>query len=83
MAPTLFFYLVDSSTLLFLRKFRDKANKAGAVRGFEVLEKEGLGGLISTKLRRGANMVNAVSEPVHVLNNCMPIIVLLNVTLVL
>ena len=27
------------NALLLLRKFRDKGNKAGAVRGFEVLEK--------------------------------------------
>lgn len=45
------------NALLLLRKFRDRGNKAGAVSGFEELQKNGLGRLISTKLQRGANMV--------------------------
>lgn len=45
------------NALLLMRKFRDRGNKAGAVRGFEELEKYGLGHLISTRLQRGANMV--------------------------
>ena len=46
------------NALLQMRKFRDRGNKAGAVRGFEVLEKQGLGVIISTRLQRGANMVS-------------------------
>ena len=45
------------NALLLMRKFRDRGNKGGAVRGFETLEKHGLGHLISTRLQRGANMV--------------------------
>ena len=45
------------NALLHLRKFRDRGNKGGAVRGFELLERQGLGLLVSTRLQRGANMV--------------------------
>lgn len=45
------------NTLLLTRTIRDRGNKPGAVRGFEALEKEGLGTLIATKLQRGANLV--------------------------
>ena len=50
------------NALLLMRKFRDRGNKAGAVRGFETLEKHGLGHLISTRLQRGANMVHISKE---------------------
>jgi hypothetical protein len=40
-----------------LRKFRDRGNKPGAVRGFEVLQKNELGKLVSIKPQRGATMV--------------------------
>lgn len=46
------------NVLLAMRKFRNGGNKAGALRGFELLEKCGLGTLISFKLQRGANMVD-------------------------
>lgn len=46
------------NALLLMRKFRDRGNKAGAVQGFEELEKNGLGCLVSTRLQRGANMVH-------------------------
>ena len=52
------------NALLLMRKFRDRGNKAGAVRGFETLEKHGLGHLISTRLQRGANMVH-ISKGLH------------------
>lgn len=45
------------NALLLMRKFRDWEKKAGAVHGFEALEKEGLGTIISTKLQSGANLV--------------------------
>ena len=50
--------ILHLNALLLMRKFRDRGNKAGAVRGFELLERQGLGVLMSTKLQRGANMVN-------------------------
>ena len=46
------------NALLALRKFRDRGNKAGAVRGFETLQESNLGRLISLKPQRGATMVN-------------------------
>ena len=46
------------NALLALRKFRDRDNKAGAVRGFETLQESNLGRLISLKPQRGATMVN-------------------------
>ena len=55
------------NALLQLRKFRDRGNKAGAVRGFEALEKEGLGVVVSTRLQRGANMVIFL---IHFMNTC-------------
>ena len=45
------------NVLLAMRKFRNGGNKAGALRGFELLEKCDLGTLTSIKLQRGANMV--------------------------
>ena len=46
------------NALLALRKFRDRGNKAGAVRGFETLQESNLGRLITLKPQRGATMVN-------------------------
>ena len=45
------------NALSHLRKFRDRGNKPGAVRGFEVLQQNDLGKLISIKPQRGATMV--------------------------
>ena len=53
------------NALLHMRKFRDKGNKAGAVRGLQLLESEGLGNLISTRLQRGANMVCSSLNAFH------------------
>ena len=39
------------------RTFRNSGNKAGAVRGFEMLEENGLGTVVTTKIARGAAMV--------------------------
>ena len=39
------------------RSFRNSGNKAGAVRGFEILEEIGLGTIVTTKIARGAAMV--------------------------
>ena len=43
--------------LSHLRKFRDRGNKPGAVRGFELLQENELGKLVSIKPQRGATMV--------------------------
>ena len=48
-----------------LLHMRDKGNKAGAVRGLQLLESEGLGNLISTRLQRGANMVCSSLNAFH------------------
>ena len=45
------------NALSHLRKFRDRGNKPGAVRGFELLQQIGLGKLVSIKPPRGATMV--------------------------
>ena len=45
------------NALLAQRKFRDRGNKAGAVRGFETLQESNLGRLISLKPQRGATTV--------------------------
>ena len=39
------------------RSFRNSGNKAGAVHGFEILEENGLGTIVTTKIARGAAMV--------------------------
>ena len=51
--------LLHLNALLAMRKFRDRGNKAGAVRGFELLEESGLGEVITTKPPRGASLVRA------------------------
>lgn len=48
------------NALLAMRKFRNYGNKAGAVRGFEELQENGLGNLHSIKPQRGATMVCAL-----------------------
>ena len=53
------------NALLHMRKFRDKGNKVGAVRSFQLLESEGLGHLISTQLQRGANMVWIILKVIY------------------
>ena len=50
--------ILHLSDLLEMRKFRDRGNKEGAVRGFRVLEEAELGKLIEVKPQRGTNMVN-------------------------
>ena len=45
------------NVLLAMRKFRNTGNKAGALRGFALLEKDGLGKTTSIKLQRGASLV--------------------------
>ena len=49
------------NALLSMQKFWDRGNKPGAVRGFELLQKNGLGKLISIKPQRGASMVQKLS----------------------
>ena len=49
------------NALSHLRKFRDRGNKPGAVKGFEVLQENGLGELESIKPQRGASMVKCCS----------------------
>lgn len=48
------------NALLAMRKFRNCGNKAGAVRGFEELQANGLGNLHSIKPQRGASMVSVL-----------------------
>ena len=53
------------NALSHLRKFRDRGNKPGAVRGFELLQENELGELVSVKPQRGATMVRRLCY-----NNC-------------
>ena len=45
------------SALLILKRYHDKGNKAGAVKGYQLLQQEGLGQLAETKPQRGATVV--------------------------
>uniref|UniRef100_A0A1X7U711 Uncharacterized protein n=1 Tax=Amphimedon queenslandica TaxID=400682 RepID=A0A1X7U711_AMPQE len=45
------------NALLEQRKFRDKGNKDGAVRGLKMLQEAGLGKLIEVKAQRGTNLM--------------------------
>ena len=45
------------NALLEQRKFRDRGNKDGAVKGFKLLEEAGLGKVIDVKPHRGTNLV--------------------------
>ena len=45
------------SALLILKRYRDKGNKAGAVKGYQLLQQEGLGELVEIKPQRGASIV--------------------------
>jgi len=45
------------SALLILKRYREKGNKAGAVKGYQLLEQEGLGKLIEMKPQRGTSVV--------------------------
>ena len=40
------------------RSFRNSGNKAGAIHGFEMLQENGLGTIVTTKIARGAAMVH-------------------------
>lgn len=53
------------NALSHLRKFRDRGNKPGAVKGFEVLQKNDLGKLISIKPQRGATTVRTTTIHVY------------------
>ena len=45
------------SALLILKRYREKGNKAGAVKGYQLLEQEGLGKLIEMKPQCGTSVV--------------------------
>ena len=45
------------NALLEQRKFRDRGNKDGAVKGFKLLQEAGLGKVIEIKPHRGTNLV--------------------------
>ena len=47
------------NVLLAMRKYRNSGNKQGALRGFELLEKTGLGNLQSQKLQLRSMKVQA------------------------
>ena len=58
--------VLDLKALSQKRTFRNCGNKAGAVRGFEILEENGLGNVIATKINRGATMVIYSKVYVHI-----------------
>ena len=45
------------NALLAMKKFRDRGNKDGAVRGFILLQEAGLGKVIERKPQRGTSVV--------------------------
>ena len=47
-------YVLHLSALLVLKRYRDRGNKAGAVKGYQLLQ---LGELIEIKPQRGASIV--------------------------
>ena len=57
--------MLDLKALSQKRTFRNSGNKAGAVRGIEILEENGLGTVITTKINRGATMVIYMILKVH------------------
>lgn len=48
------------SALLILKRYRDKGNKAGAVKGYQLVQQEGLVELVEIKPQRGASIVCTV-----------------------
>ena len=48
------------NALLAMKKFRDRGNKEGAVRGFYVLEEAELGRVLEKKPQRGTNVVSTI-----------------------
>ena len=48
------------NTLLKQRKFHDRGNKDGAVRGLKLLQEAGLGNFIEIKPQRRANIVTSL-----------------------
>jgi hypothetical protein len=46
------------NALLTMKKFRDRGNKDGAVRGFLLLQEAGLGRVTEHKPQRGTTMVS-------------------------
>lgn len=57
--------IIHLNAQLALRKFSDRGNKAGAVRGFQELQSNNLGTLIAIKPQRGTNMVHTVCNYFH------------------
>lgn len=49
--------VLNLSTLNAQKKFRDRGNKQGAKKGWQLLEESGLGKLHATKALRGTDMV--------------------------
>ena len=49
---------LNSSALLAAKRFRDKGNKDGAVRGIKMLQAAGLGEVIEKKPLRGTSIVS-------------------------
>jgi len=43
--------------ILYYKRYREKGNKAGAIKGYQLLEQEGLGKLIEMKPQRGTSVV--------------------------
>lgn len=50
--------ILHLNALLAMKKFRDRGNKEGAVKGFQLLVEAGLGELNERKPPRGTNVVN-------------------------
>ena len=59
--------ILHLNALLAMKKFRDKGNKDGAVRGLQLLEDSGIGRLISRRPPRGTNMVQKFHHNHHFL----------------
>ena len=49
--------MLDLKVLIQKRTFRNSGNKSGAVQGFKLLQENGLGAIITSKINRGASMV--------------------------
>ena len=53
------------NALLAMKKFRDRGNKEGAVRGFLALQEAGLGRVVEQKPQRGTTVVQLSLYGVH------------------
>ncbi len=49
--------VLNMSSLVYLKKFRYMGNKAGGLRGWEMLQEVGLGSVIESKAMRGTDKV--------------------------